>query len=181
MASNEQSILSAFETNRQQGVATVIKEYHQFLIRVASHLLGDEQEACDAVQQVYIKLLYGKWHFSGRSSVKTYIASILINKCRDMLRKKSRRAALMAAWTSHENVEPEHYGTADEHQKSIVRKALLKVPLQFRIPLQLCEWDNMKYDEIALTLNIPVNTVKSRIARARLKLSELLIAAGVQL
>jgi RNA polymerase sigma-70 factor (ECF subfamily) len=179
MASNEQSILSAFETNRQQGVATVIKEYHQFLIRVASHLLGDEQEACDAVQQVYIKLLYGKWHFSGRSSVKTYIASILINVCRDILRKKSRRAALMAAWTSHGSEVDD--ATTDEQRKSIVRKALLKVPLQFRIPLQLCEWDNMKYDEIALTLHIPVNTVKSRIARARLKLSELLIAAGVQL
>ena len=110
--------------------------------------------------------------------MKTYLTSMVINACRDNLRKKKRREHLMHEWA--QGVQPcNQYSPEDNSLHSLVRKTLYQLPLHFRIPLQLCEWEEMKYEEIAMTLNIPINTVRSRIARGRVKLSELLVAAGV--
>jgi RNA polymerase sigma-70 factor (ECF subfamily) len=62
------------------------------------------------------------------------------------------------------------YTLLDEiDRKELVRKLLCKVPDEFRIPLVLAEVDGMSYAEIAETLHISLNTVRTRIFRAREK------------
>jgi RNA polymerase sigma-70 factor (ECF subfamily) len=63
-------------------------------------------------------------------------------------------------------------------QASLVHQLLQRLPEEYRSVLVLVDMDELDYAEVARVLNIPLGTVKSRVARARLKLRNLLVNSG---
>jgi RNA polymerase sigma-70 factor (ECF subfamily) len=154
-----------------------IGRYHQALLNVACRVTNDAELSRDIVQDAYVAVLESAEKFKGASSLKTYLYRIVINRCIDARRRRTRWLSFLDAWRSEParpHVEP---GDRMDHQK-IVRQLFDGIPDAFRIPLVLAEVDGMKYDEIALTLGVSMNTVRTRIFRCREKLRQAYAKTG---
>jgi RNA polymerase sigma-70 factor, ECF subfamily len=155
-----------------------IYDYKQDLIGAAYRITCDMAAAQDIVQDVYLNFLQSNSAFKKLSSEKTYLYRIVINKSIDH-RRRQRRWWSVLEQVDRENVlRNAHTGDGDSDKIELVHAALGKIPDEFRIPLLLADIDGLSYEEIAKTLKISLNTVRSRIFRCREKLRKALTKAG---
>jgi RNA polymerase sigma-70 factor (ECF subfamily) len=152
--------------------------YHQSLVGVAFRITGDIETALDIVQDSYTSILQAPGNFKGASSLKTYLYRIVINKSIDSRRRRFRWFGILEKIT-HETAY-QHQADADENsdKNEFLRKTLDKIPDSFRIPFLLAEADGMSYEEIADSLNVAINTVRTRIYRCKEKVRKELNKAG---
>ena len=157
--------------------------YHRYgamIYNLAFRLSGDLDLAADLTQEVFLRAFRHLERFRGRSSLKTWLYRVGLNHCRSRL---SRRRWFFVPVAEEEPTEglqlvdqrrgPEERAMAGERGR-ILRRALAKLPLQFREAIVLCDLEGLSYEEIAAVLGIRMGTVRSRIARARGKLKVLL-------
>ncbi len=142
------------------------------LYNFACWLTHDRQEAEDLVQETYAKALKGFSSFQPGTNFRAWIYRILRNAF------LTSRTGLQATATVPLDLdgEAEALPTVRETPESIllqrsdlqlVQKAMEQLPVAYREVLLLCEVEEMSYQEISATLNIPIGTVMSRLSRAR--------------
>lgn len=166
----------------------IVLKYQDLLFRVAYRIFGDEASAQDAVQEAFIAAFRHMDTFRD-GSLKGWLIRIVVNKSGDQLRSaRCRRAiSLDAPISSHgEDSEDLYFEVADsgisieDHVETdqldeVIQTCLNELPLRFRAVIILADVEQVDYEDIAKILSIPVGTVKSRLARARLKLRGLLL------
>jgi RNA polymerase sigma-70 factor (ECF subfamily) len=154
------------------------------LYNFAHWLTQDRSEAEDLVQETFVKALKGFASFHQGTNFRAWIYRILRNTF------LTSRAGLRVATLSLDDeedppAEPVASGTPESilisslDQQSI-QAALEALPVRYREVILLCDVEEMKYQEIAETLAIPVGTVMSRLARGRKAMRELLNAASIR-
>jgi RNA polymerase sigma-70 factor (ECF subfamily) len=142
------------------------------LYNFACWLTHDRQEAEDLVQETYAKALKGFSSFQLGTNFRAWIYRILRNAF------LTSRTALQATATVPLDLEEdeEQLPAIRETPESIllqrsdwqlVQEALAQVPVAYREILLLCEVEEMSYQEISVTLSVPMGTVMSRLSRAR--------------
>jgi len=156
-----------------------ISDYHQSLIGVAYRILSDLERAKDGVQDVYLKVYQSPGSFQGRSSFKTYLYRMVINRCLDIHRQKKRWLTLIEMFSYKTYEQYTHDKVYDN--TDLIRRLFQNIPDSIRIPLVLAEMDGMTYQEISEIMELPVNTVKTRIFRCREKLRKELTKQGLLL
>lgn len=133
---------------------------------------GDPELARDLTQEILLKAFRGLARFRGGSSLKTWTYRICINHCRSRL---GRRRPPMQALQDEEGRDreivdaergPEELLLAHEEQRRLAA-ALPQVDAQFREAIVLRDLEGLSYQEIAALLEVPIGTVRSRIARGR--------------
>ena len=144
---------------------------HALCRRVA----GNDADAADATQEALLAIVRGLPRFDGRSAFSTWAYRVATNACLDELRRRRRRP---------EPVDDEVLSLAvDDHEPALDRvvgdrvdvdAALRKVPLDYRAAVVLRDLCGLDYAEIAEVLSGPTGTVKSRIARGRAIVADLL-------
>jgi RNA polymerase sigma-70 factor (ECF subfamily) len=147
--------------------------------RVAYRLLGNEQDALDAVQDGFLKAVTHLDDFQGRSGFQTWLMRIVTHAALDLGRKRGRRSTLTL--TGHDD-NPNDPACEDDPAQGLHRKdlrrvidaALDRLTPKIRATFVLFAEAEMSYEEIARTLEIPIGTVMSRINAARQKLQRLL-------
>jgi RNA polymerase sigma factor (sigma-70 family) len=154
-----------------------IGNYHDALIGVAYRITSDMESAKDIVQDTYMSVLKTESAFKGFSSFKTYLYRIVINKSIDAKRHNRRWFGLFDA-LNDETADKSLNVDEKIDRKNIVRSLMKKIPDQFRVPFILAEVDGLSYEEIAETLQISVNTVRTRIFRCREKMRKELCRTG---
>lgn len=142
-------------------------------------LTGDDEDAADATQEAMIAVVRGLDRFDGRSRFGTWVYRVATNACLDELRRRRRRPAPSdLADLDGRPVEGRvgHAGGLDGSvaDRLDVDAALARVPVDFRVAVVLRDLCDLEYAEIAEVLQIPVGTVRSRIARGRAALVPLL-------
>lgn len=151
-----------------ESVRNSLIENRAQLINVAFRITYDKDAAEDIIQDVYLSLCTAGEQFKGLSSPKTYAFRIVVNRSIDYIRKIKRTRSLLENVFTSSRKKPV---TSDSFEiKELVAKIFNKIPDQFKVPLILAEIKEMSYDEIADTLSLPVNTIKTRIFRGREKL-----------
>ncbi len=171
--------------NKQNNVSEkdlkeIMETYQSRLFIVVNKIVADDDAANDIVQDVFITFYQKSETFESRSSVYTWLYRIATNKSIDYIRKITRERKNQKKLHHLDNVTAKSH---DEniHHKMIVANALKELDETFRTPLILAEYQKMSYAEIAEELNIEVNTVRTRIFRARKKMLSILEKYGVQL
>lgn len=142
----------------------VINENRLNFYRAAKAILKNEDDVEDAIQDALETAYKNIYTLKEPKYFKTWMMRILINKCYDILRKKSRVVPIES--DTMENMVEEHDFTSKVEMNII----LDNVDPNLREIIILFYFNNYKQDEIAKVLDIPRGTVKSRLHRARQEL-----------
>lgn len=151
-----------------------IYQYRPILVKVAYRILGNFDDAQDAVGEVYLTVLKGSIDFQGDSSVKTYLYRMVINRCIDVKRRVSRFASLIDWFRLESLVLPDNAFET----KDAIKHVFAGIDPIFTVPLILAEVDGMSYVEISELLQVSLSTVRTRIYRCRAKLQKKLMHKG---
>lgn len=130
----------------------------------------NDADADDATQQALIAVARSIRDFNEQSKVSTWIYRIAVNAALDEIRRTRRRPIPVGDETFTEMSSTVNALDAKETQIDIQR-ALAHVPEEFRVALVLRHIADMEYDDIAIVLDIPVGTVRSRLSRGREQLA----------
>lgn len=141
-----------------------------------------EQEADDMTQEVFLKAYRGLARFRGDAPPRAWLASIADNAVKNRYRARGRfRRIFAGSIDSPRNLEPPAAGADPEENattgesRHFIAEALKLLPVEFRMPVVLRDLEEWSYEEISVSLDLPVGTVKSRIARGRGQLRTLLL------
>jgi RNA polymerase sigma-70 factor (ECF subfamily) len=164
----------------------LVLAYQDLAFNVAYRMLADEDLAADAVQNAFISAYKNLRAYRG-GSFKAWVMRMVTNGCYDELRRQKRRPTVSlepvnredgeemesAEWLRSDDPQPEEaFDTAElEHA---LQHCLENLPLDFRSVVVLVDVQGMEYEEVSQSVSVPLGTVKSRLARARLKLRECL-------
>ena len=180
---------TALITSAQQGdlnaFNTLVLHYQDAVFNTAVRILGDDDKAQDASQEAFISAFQSLRSFRG-GSFKAWLLRTVTNACLDELRRKKRRPTTplepetndgdeveSPKWLADPNLTPAQQAEADELEHAI-QHCLDALPTEFRTAVVLADIQGLDYREVAQAIRVPLGTIKSRIARARLKLRECL-------
>jgi RNA polymerase sigma-70 factor (ECF subfamily) len=159
----------------------LVRKYQDRLLTALAHVSGSQDEAEDVVQEAFVQAYLKLTSFAGGSSFYTWLYRIAFNTA--ISRRRKRRDQTSVEQTREltgseplDATEPALNQMLLQERAAQVRRALERLPHDFRTVLVLREMEQCDYDTIAQVLNLPIGTVRSRLHRARLQLKELLIA-----
>lgn len=162
----------------------VYERFGGLVFQVARRMSGDTATAEDLSQEIFLRIYKYLERFKGKSSLKTWVYSVSINCCRSRLGRRSRRGKAFV------DIEDERFdqlpspaeGTdarlARREAHEVLAAGLARLPLIFREAVILRDVSDLSYEEIAAVLGVRVGTVRSRIARGRNRLRELINPGG---
>jgi len=167
-------------------LAIDLREYLDGLYSYALVLSRNQAEAEDLVQETCLRALRAMERLRRDSNVKSWLFTILRNIWLNQLRQR-KTAPDMVELEADERVADRavdssrdpHAAYVSDLEREQVRRAVERLPLEFREIILLREYEELSYEEIATMLQCPVGTVMSRLARARTKLRDLLAAAAM--
>lgn len=140
---------------------------------------GRPEVAQDLSQEIFLKIYRSLGRFRGKSSLKTWTYRVCINHCRSRLGRRTLKTRSLAREGGEEIEVPDPARGPEDRAIALDEAARLaaelpRVDAPFREALVLCDLEGLSYREIAQVLEIPIGTVRSRIARGREQLRRLL-------
>jgi len=162
----------------------VYVRYSGMVYGLALRLSANPQEAEDLTQDVFLRIFRHLAGFRGGSSLKTWVYRVALNQCRS----RFARFRPPTQGLFEEGVEeapqlrdpsrgPEEVALSSDAAR-LISEALARLPLVFREAVVLRDLEGLAYEEIADATGVRVGTVRSRIARGREQLRQLLGSAA---
>ena len=145
----------------------IYERYGQVLLHTAARMLGQRQDAEDAVQMTFIKLYKGIGKFRQEAKFSTYLFRILMNVCYDMMKKNARMKK-----QTIETIEPSM--TQNTILRMELEEAMAGLPAQQKACFVLFAVEGLPQQNIAEMLGLSVGGVKSNIHHAKNKLKRML-------
>jgi len=142
----------------------LLSRYRARAVRLAAQVLRRPDEAEDAAQEAFIRAFKGIRAFRGDSRFSTWLFHIVLRVCLD--RKRLKRWDAEIQW---DDTLPLASPADKAETRLVVRELLDRLSPALRAALVLRELEGLDYEEIALALDIPVGTVRSRLNAARVK------------
>ena len=128
-------------------------------------LLGNEQDASDAVHDAYVRAARSAHTYAGGNARAWWLA-IVRNCCLAKLALRKRETHLRAIDNEPSVADVEQRAETDQRRAQVAEQ-LRALPVEFREALVLREIEDLSYREIADVLNVPIGTVMSRLSRGR--------------
>ena len=157
------------------GVAFValVERFRQRVWRICYRLLGNEQDANDAAQEVFVRLFTSRTKFEGRSKYATWVHAIAVRTCLTLRRGRGRRRRHedTASEDQWEQQQPQHAGEKPALALDLM-KMLEILDEEDRAMLILKYAESYDYEELAEIFNLSVSACKMRLSRAREKLQQ---------
>ena len=168
MEDRDSELVGRAARNDPQALHALVDEHAQSLFAIANSMLRSPAEAEDIVQDTFLACFIGLKRFEGRSSVRTWLVSILLRQISEKRRRDQRRPKV--AWDQAEAQPAKNEPATDA--KLDLAAALATLSDDHRQVLTLREYGGLSYDQIAATLGLPRGTVESRLHRARQELAQ---------
>jgi RNA polymerase sigma-70 factor (ECF subfamily) len=162
---SERSLVMACQEKKVGAFETLYRQHAGRLKSVSYHILGNRQDAEDAVQETFIKAYRGINGFRGASTIGTWLCHILVNVCYDKLPTIQPATELAI---EHESI------TASPSMRLVLEDALKRIHAKHRMVFLLHEAEGFTHSEIASILRIPEGTSKAWLSEAKQELKEIL-------
>ncbi|HUG34342.1 MAG TPA: sigma-70 family RNA polymerase sigma factor [Anaerolineales bacterium] len=182
---NEQALITDAQNGSLDAFNTLVLHYQDSVFNTALRILGDDDQAADATQDAFISAFKSISSFRG-GSFKAWLMRTVTNVCYDELRRRKRRPTTplepdtgdgeemdSPRWLADPGMTPDQEAEADEVEHAI-QHCLDNLPLEFKTVVVMADIQGMDYTEVAASVRVPLGTIKSRLARARLRLRECL-------
>ena len=165
---NEEQLIAEI-TNGADRYAELVERYHVGLIIHCEHLLGDRDDAEDIAQEAFVKAYLRLSSFdSSKARFSTWLYKIATNLAIDYVRNKRRYVAADDIAEIAEVTMPTYL---EEEEKETVRSAVAALmPPEYRQVIESYYWQGKPYQQIADELQVPINTIRTWIRRAKLQL-----------
>ncbi len=172
--------VAAFGEGDEKAFERLVTRYEGKLYRLAYRMLGQRENAMDAVQEAFLRIYRSIKTFRGDAAFKGWAYAITLNVCRTMRssagalkERKTRSLSFNPADDMGAPMDPPAYGPDPEESAMgrefglAVKRTLAALPSKHREILVLREIEGLDYEEMAAALKCARGTVKSRLARAR--------------
>ena len=151
----------------------LVLRYQKRVVANCRYITRDPNNAEDLAQEVMVKVFFGLHKFEGRSSFRYWLQRVKVNHCLNHLKKQEGRS-----YVSIEEPEADGFdqlkvqATAEQQAEAIggrelIGRVLDSMSKTLRLPLVLCDMDELSYEEVAKVLGISLSAAKMRIKRAR--------------
>ena len=178
----DQLLVERVQKGDKRAFDLLIQKYQHRIVSLVSRYVSDPSEAQDVAQEAFIKAYRAVKRFRGDSAFYTWLYRIAINTAKNWIVAKNRRPpnsdidasdAEQYAISSRlrETSTPERELLREEIEHTVF-DTIAKLPEDLRTAIMLREMDGMSYEEIAITMECPIGTVRSRIFRAREAIDE---------
>ena len=181
---DDQRLTDALRAGSERAYEELLARFQQPVYTLALRLLANPAEACDVVQEVFLKVFRNIENFRGQSSLKTWIYRITVNEAHNarrwFFRHRRREVELdvdpQEARNWKETIPDQSRSPFDEacdrEQAGMIEAALARINPVFREAVVLRDIADLSYEEVADVLGLSLGTVKSRILRGREALRE---------
>lgn len=174
----DQVLVERAQSGDKHAFDVLVAKYQRKLARLLSRYVRDTAEVEDVTQEAFIKAFRALPSFRGDSAFYTWLYRIGINTAKNYLVSQGRRAPTSTEYNAD---EAESFDDGDQLRDintpenlllskqvgETVNAAIDELPEELRTAIILREIDGLSYEEIALSMNCPIGTVRSRIFRAR--------------
>ena len=185
---SDQVLLERYRAGDETAFDDLVLRHQQRAFNVALQLLRDHEDATEVAQDAFVRIYRSVGSFRGECEFTTWLHQIVVNLARNKHRwwKRRGRQAGVSLDSSVEttdgevpmqiagNIEPPDVQTVKAEFVELVNRRMNELPRKFREVLVLRNVENLSYEQIAEVLKCSVGTVKSRIARARETLRDLM-------
>jgi RNA polymerase sigma-70 factor (ECF subfamily) len=165
----------------------LIRRHQRTVYALLYRLAPDWNDTADLAQEVFIRMWRSIGNLRNPGAFRSWLSQIVTNLFYDELRKRPRQLPTISMDEPLDSEDGNDASTRDIRDKAagpdelcqrnelteIVRQAMTRLPEQFRTAIILREFEGLSYEEIALITHTEIGTVKSRIARARAKIQEM--------
>ncbi|WP_077622644.1 sigma-70 family RNA polymerase sigma factor [Sediminibacillus massiliensis] len=153
----------------------LMEMYGDMVLRIAYTYVKEKQLAEDLAQEVFIRCYQSLHTFEKRSSYRTWLYRIAVNQCKDYVKSWTFRNFIpsdtLKLESSHESDTVSAHVLRQE-EDSILFRNVLDLPVKLREVIIFYYYEELSVEEIAVLLGIKVNTVKTRLHRARKNLKQ---------
>ena len=174
---SDAEVVNNAKTGEPRAFEVLGHKYQQRLFALISRYVRDQDEVQDVAQEAFIKAWRALPRFRGDSAFYTWLYRIAVNTAKNHLVSASRRppgSDLDAAEAEqyagaemlHEIGTPESLVLSEELEE-VIHAAINELPQELKTAVTLREFEGLSYEDIAVVMECPVGTVRSRIFRAR--------------
>jgi RNA polymerase sigma-70 factor (ECF subfamily) len=156
---------------------TIYRTASDYVYTIAFRIVGNRESAEEVTQDVFLKVYHGLRNFHFRSAVKTWVYRITVNTAINALRRASKELERRAEFDEtvlQKPTEEAVRGHIDkEESEALVGRLLGSLSPEQRACVVLRDIEGLSYREIADALKVNINTVRSRLKRARFALARI--------
>lgn len=182
---NDEELLHQLAHGSGSAIDTLIFKYHKLLYGYVFRMTMNEHTAADIVQETFVILYRQALKQRCPETLKPWLYKIATNLCRDYWKKASTRREVSWDWERNfrpaETIHSEVVHFADQYaDREWMMEAINRLHIDHRAVIFLRFYQDLTYEQIADALDVPVNTVKSRLYRALKQLEISLQAEAVR-
>src|SRR6266436_10369948 len=183
---SDEALLNAIAGGAVWAMESLYERYSRILYSLAYRMVADHQVAEDLLQDAFLSVWRRAISYSPQTgAARSWLISILHHRTIDYLRRVRRRSTIQEA--PLEDIELDESTASpdvwDEAWRSVksshVRAALMKIPTEQRLVIELAYFQGWTHTEIAEGTQIPLGTVKARMRLGLLHLKQILIQMGI--
>jgi len=164
----DKDLLARVKANDTIAFSVLVDRYKIRLFNLIYRMLQNREEAEDILQETFLRVFKEKEKYDPTYAFSTWIYTIALNLCRNELKRKKRFKFFGLDLIK----EDRRYAVEEKGNKnclsSTLEKAIASLPVKYRTVFLLREVNQLSYEEMSQSLDIPLGTVKSRVNRARL-------------
>jgi RNA polymerase sigma-70 factor (ECF subfamily) len=166
--SDEGALVRQAQDGDREALDALLRQQYERTFAICRRLTGDNDDALDATQDALIAIVRGLPRYDGRARFSTWAHRVTVNACLDELRRRRRRPVPSTSDLPLEPIDPGRPDLDDQVADRLrLDAALERLSPEFRAAVVLRDVIGLDYAEIAETLEVPIGTVRSRIARGR--------------
>ena len=187
MAEPSPALVRRAQAGDREALSALIQSQQTYVYSIAMSLMHNPADAADMTQEAFIRLLRSLGTYRAETKFTTWLYRLVTNICLDGLRRRGRPVESLDepassqsgddARTAGERLADSDRWTQPEEELTLresateVRQALAHLPTAQRLALTLYYFDDMRYEDIAEAMGLPLNTVKSHIRRGKERLA----------
>jgi len=187
MAEPSPALVRRAQAGDREALSALIQSQQTYVYSIAMSLMHNPADAADMTQEAFIRLMRSLGTYRAETKFTTWLYRLVTNICLDGLRRRGRPVESLDepassqsgddARTAGERLADSDRWTQPEEELTLresateVRQALAHLPTAQRLALTLYYFDDMRYEDIAEAMGLPLNTVKSHIRRGKERLA----------
>lgn len=160
---DDNKLIALYLSGNEAALTSLVERYQKEIYRFVYRHIGNEADAQDVTQRVFVLLFLKAQQFQGKSTFKTWLYQIALNQCKNLYRSNDRRKEVS---TDDESIDctmedKKVDDIATFQRRKILKQAIQKLPEKQRLTMQLRVYHECTFVEIADIMASSVGTVKA--------------------